>query len=62
MWPVAPRDKLFKPRRPQHEKGEITEVCTGWNVARSVGKVAIVLARERIGDAKGPALDLKGSE
>lgn len=29
VWPVMPRDKLFKPHHPQHEVGKkITEVCT----------------------------------
>lgn len=36
MWPVTPRDKLFKPRHPQNEMGNITEVCKGQNVVQSL--------------------------
>lgn len=80
LWPVMPRDKLFKPRHPQHEMGKKdTEVCimSEWGSEsvcvrekrqwcglspRSVGKAVVAPARERAGDAKGPALDLKGSD
>lgn len=33
-----------------------------WDKPKGVGKAAVALARERVGDAKRPALDLKGSD